>query len=136
MPRAAGKAAAPASGDAAGPRSAARLIERRRVEESASLPQEQLFSAQQTADAGIWDWDMRTGKLNWSRELFRLFGLDPAKVSASFESWGGVLHPDDRQRVLGLIGAALQNHTPLQSEHRIVLPTGEVRWINTPSSSG
>ena len=91
---------------------------------------ERLLRAQRSAAAGIWDWDMRTGTLEWSSELFRLFGLDPAKAEATFECWTSVLHPDDRQRARELIEASITDHTQLQSEYRIVLPTGEVRWIN------
>ena len=91
---------------------------------------ERLLRAQRSAAAGIWDWDMRTGILEWSGELFRLFGLDPAKAEASFECWISVLHPDDRQRARELIEASITDYTQLRSEYRIVLPSGEVRWIN------
>jgi len=86
--------------------------------------------AQVSAGAGIWDWDMSTGRLEWSEEFFRLFGLDPKKTNAGFDSWRSVLHPDDRLLAEELIERAIDNRTPLANEYRIVLPSDEVRWIN------
>ncbi|MGV8039243.1 MAG: PAS domain S-box protein [Thermoanaerobaculaceae bacterium] len=91
---------------------------------------ERLVQAQRSAGAGMWEWDLATQRLTWSPELFRLFGLDPATVTATFETWREVLHPDDRQAAEDRIDQALRDQVPLQSEYRIVLPTGEVRWIN------
>jgi PAS domain S-box-containing protein len=73
---------------------------------------------------------MATGQLNWSPELFCLFGLDPETAGASFDSWRSVLHPEDREVAEARIELTIRNHTPLASEYRIILPAGEVRWIN------
>lgn len=106
------------------------VTQRKQMEEALREANERLVLAQQSAGAGIWDWDMATGQLNWSPELFRLFGLDPETAGASFDSWRSVLHPEDRQVAEARIELTIRNHTPLASEYRIILPTGEVRWIN------
>jgi PAS domain S-box-containing protein len=106
------------------------LTDRRQMEEELRKSETRLRLAQVSAGAGMWDWDMSTGKLEWSEELFRLFGLDPKRTAASFESWESVLHPDDRAGAKNRIETAIQSHTPLSSEYRVVLPSGEVRWIN------
>ncbi len=36
--------------------------------------------AKSAADAGIWDWDIACGRIEWSPEMFRLFGIDPGKT--------------------------------------------------------
>gem|GEM_PF-2522088 len=90
---------------------------------------ERLVLAQNFARAGIWDWDLATDKLNWSPELFRLFGLDPEKQTADFSTWQNILHPDDRQTAQKRIEDAITNHTPLRNEYRIILPNGVIRWI-------
>ncbi|HEX2959809.1 MAG TPA: PAS domain-containing protein, partial [Chitinispirillaceae bacterium] len=86
--------------------------------------------AQVSAGAGIWDWDISTGKLTWSDELFELFGLDPLKTNPSFDIWISLLHPDDKLIAESKIKRAIVNHTALDSEYRVVLPSGERRWIN------
>ncbi|MFH0880404.1 MAG: PAS domain-containing protein [Lentisphaerota bacterium] len=91
---------------------------------------ERLILAQQSAGAGTWDWDILAGKLDWSPELFRLFGLDPFTTQASFDAWLSFVLPEDRQTASDRIAQAMRNKTPLESEYRIRLPTREVRWIN------
>ncbi|MDD1669634.1 MAG: PAS domain S-box protein, partial [Methanomicrobiales archaeon] len=84
--------------------------------------------AQRAAHAGFWYWDMPTGKLTWSAELYQLFGLSPM-VTASFEGWLGIMHADDRELAMARINQSIEAKKPLENEYRIVRPDGEVRWI-------
>lgn len=84
--------------------------------------------AQRAAMAGLWHWDMLTGKLTWSVELFELFGL-PATEQASFETWQRILHPGDRESAEAAIDHAIKDRKPLENEYRIVLPGRQERWI-------
>jgi diguanylate cyclase (GGDEF)-like protein/PAS domain S-box-containing protein len=106
------------------------ITERKQAERDLLLANERLSLAQRTAGAGVWDWDILKGTLTWSDEFFRLFGLDPASAAASFDTWRSVVHPDDLQRAEERIMTSIRDHTPLFNEYRIVLPTGEVRWID------
>ena len=91
---------------------------------------ERLALAQDSAGAGVWDWDIQTGSIDWSDELFRLFGVDPAGTQASFEAWRRILHPEDAEAAEQRILEAVQTQEPLSSEYRIVLPDGKVRWVH------
>jgi PAS domain S-box-containing protein len=91
---------------------------------------ERLALAQESAGAGVWDWDMQSGTLEWSNELFRLFGLDPGSTAPSFEAWRGVLHPADAAAAEQRIFEAVRTRQPLSSEYRIVLAGGDIRWIH------
>ena len=91
--------------------------------------EERLARAQHGASAGLWDWDIATGRLAWTPELYALFGL-AASETPSFEAWGRVLHPEDREVAGRRIDDAIAAHAQLDSEYRIVrADTGEVRWI-------
>jgi PAS domain S-box-containing protein len=106
------------------------ITERRQAEEKLRQANERLELAQRASGAGVWDWDITTGHLEWSSELFDLFGLDPQKDIASFEVWNSVLHSEDLE-IAGLrIDQALKDHTGLNSEYRIIRPDGQLRWIN------
>jgi len=91
---------------------------------------ERLEMAQRAANAGVWGWDLATESIEWSPEMFELFGIDPLTATASFAAWESVLHPDDREIAAARIRQALAEHAELNSEYRIVRPDGEVRWIN------
>ena len=102
----------------------------KRAEEAARRAHEQLGMALHGAGAGSWDWDLPTGKLVWSPELFDLFGLDPATSDASFDTWERILHPDDLATANAQIDRALKERTSLSSEYRIVQGDGQIRWIS------
>lgn len=111
-------------------RSAGRLLDGEQTAQALRESEALLRLAQRCAGAGIWDWDMVTGALQWSDELFHLFGLDPGKNIASFEAWRKAIHPDDLPAAEKNIYAAIEAHTALSNEYRIVLPDGRIRWIN------
>ena len=55
------------------------------------------------------------------------FTLDKA---LTYESFLNAIHPEDRERVDQTVQQAHQSGEPLQSDYRIVLPEGRIRWIN------
>lgn len=93
------------------------------------LTRELLALAQRDAKAGVWDWDLASGKLTWSDELFALFGLDQQNTEAGFDVWRKLVHPADLQIAEGRLQDALAAGMPLFSEYRIVLPGGETKWV-------
>lgn len=111
-------------------RQAADLIEHKQAQDALQQGQARLRLAQVCAGAGIWDWDLATDKLEWSAELFHLFGLDASRDEASFATWESIMHPEDRGAARDRIVAAMRQHAPLSNEYRIVLPDGGVRWIH------
>ena len=91
---------------------------------------DRLELAQNAARAGIWDWNVITGQLEWTPQMFALFGIDPAKHQASFEAWRGALHPEDKEMAGQRIQQALQQQAKLDSDYRVVWPDGQIHWIN------
>jgi PAS domain S-box-containing protein len=106
------------------------ITQRKQAELALRRAHARLALAQQAAAIGTWDYDVPTGKLDWSPEMFRLLGLDPGRTEASFEVWRQVVHPEDLPAAAERIDAAIRDRTPLANEYRIVRSTGEVRWIN------
>ena len=86
-----------------------------------------LNEAQQLAELGSWSWDLTSGEVTWSQELYRILGLPPEKQNASFDMFQRLLHPEDRPRVLGLVERARTAGTGFACEHRVVRPDGTVR---------
>lgn len=89
-----------------------------------------LSVAQRAASAGFWDWNLQTGKLAWSDELFRLFGLDPGRSEATFETWRRVLHPADLADAEARVAESIEFRIPLYNRYRIVRSDGAQRWID------
>jgi PAS domain S-box-containing protein len=105
------------------------ITKRKQTEEALILASTRLSFAQHSSGVGVWDWDMLTGKLDWSRELFDLFGLDATAIP-SFDVWRSIILPEDVVVAGDRIDQAIREHIPLSNEYRIALPSGEIRWIN------
>ncbi|MGE5856398.1 MAG: PAS domain S-box protein, partial [Syntrophaceae bacterium] len=105
------------------------ITERKQAEDGLRDSRDLLEVAQHAANAGVWGWDLQTGKITWSEAFYRLFGLPPA-AAASFDTWLGALHPDDREPAMARIDHAVRERIPLENEYRIILPDGQERWIS------
>jgi len=109
------------------------VTERRRAEKEVRLNEERLRLAQRAAGAGTWDWDLATGKLHWSAEMYVLFGVDPAEASLGdlHATWLGLIHHEDRCRVEEGLRNAVAHESPFEAEYRLFRggPGGELRWI-------
>ncbi|WP_018873378.1 diguanylate cyclase domain-containing protein [Thioalkalivibrio sp. ALJ16] len=90
---------------------------------------ERLEEAQRIAGAGYWDWDIRGQRMNWSRHVFDLFGLDPQTDAAGFEAYMRAVHPDDRTRVRRATNAALEHEHFYRVDHRVVRQDGGMRHV-------
>jgi PAS domain S-box-containing protein len=88
-----------------------------------------LAQAARLLRVGSWEWDLSSGEVRWSAELFRIFGVDD-DFGPSYEAYCERIHPDDRERVTGLIANAVRTGVPLESEHRIVRQDGAVRTLH------
>ncbi len=105
-------------------------IERKRAEESLQESAAQLKEAQHIAGVGSWQLDLKTKVVTWSDEHFYIFGLDPQMFGASYETYLGCLHPEDREMVMALTSASLRDKTFKSYDHRIIRPDGTVRFVH------
>lgn len=59
--------------------------------------EQQLSQAERITHLGSWEWDVDTGEAVWSDELYRILGLEPESVTASFAALVDLVHPLDRE---------------------------------------
>ena len=88
-----------------------------------------LRMAHEAAQAGTWEWNLATNENIWSDELWRLYGLDPKRCTASYETWRQVIHPDDRAQVEEIVQNAASGKRELNVEWRVILEDGASRWL-------
>jgi signal transduction histidine kinase len=93
--------------------------------------QRQLDAAQQITHIGSWEWDLATGAVTWSDELYRIYGLVPRSCAITLEGFLARVHPDDRERVQRQVAAAVERGGPFGHAERIVRPDGSVRKLDT-----
>ncbi|HEY3268673.1 MAG TPA: PAS domain S-box protein [Armatimonadota bacterium] len=90
--------------------------------------EERLRLAVDAADLGVWEWDLSTDRLEWDTRCRSIFGLMP-NAPMSYETFLGLLHPDDRERTVEAIRQSLHGHGDLAIEYRCIWPDGSVRWV-------
>lgn len=106
------------------------ITDRIHAERKSQISEERLKEAQRIAHLGNWSWDMRTGLVYWSEEIFQMFGVDQATYGPSYDNFYAAVHPDDIVLVKRSEQKALQEGVPHSVDHRIVRPDGEVRWVH------
>ena len=111
---------------------AQRTAELARANESLRLSEERYARAMEASDAGYWDWSVRTGEMFQSARMLEMLGFPPDARFADRDDFVARIpfHPDDREQVTTVIAAALEGGADrYEVDYRIVLPTGETRWV-------
>lgn len=90
-----------------------------------------LDAAQQITHIGSWEWDLATGVVTWSDELYRIYGLAPQSCEITLEGFLARVHPDDRERVQRKVADAVKHAGPFAHVERIVREDGSVRKLDT-----
>ena len=103
----------------------------RRAEAEARLRETdaRLRLAMDAADAGMWDWDVATGAVNWSPGCYPIFGLADGDFAGTATAFDRLVHPDDRDRVWQAVRRAVTQRTKYEADFRVVRPDGRVRWV-------
>ena len=81
--------------------------------------------------SGHWYLDLRDNSVLWSEEVFRLHGRDPSEPQPTVEEAIAFYHPDDRERVAGMVDNAIRSHEPFSFAARIVRTDGLERRVRT-----
>lgn len=106
------------------------VTELRRTEAALSDSEASLRNAQRIARIGSWDWYITEGVLDWSDEIYRIFGLEPKAFPATYEAFLEFIHPDDRNQVEEAVGRALADDEPYSIDHRILLADGSLKFVH------
>ncbi len=107
-----------------------RELERREAEAGMRESEANLLLAQRVGRVGSWHHDFVRGTIQWSDELYRLFGLTPGSFTPTVQGSPHFIHPDDRQRVLDERARMLEHGGELQMEYRVVLSDGRERRMS------
>lgn len=90
-----------------------------------------LEQAQAVAHIGTWfDHPRVPGRLVWSEETCRIFGLRPEEFDGRPETFFARVHPEDRERFEAEVTAAREREVHHAIDYRIIRPGGEVRWVH------
>lgn len=110
------------------------ITEQRQVERALRESQENLARAQAVAQLGSWRWSFAANKVNWSDEMYRIFGLKPNQIHGSrLDAILTRVHPEDQPAVLESLRTFAEGHKPCATNYRIIRTDGAIRHLRGES---
>ncbi|MBI3975843.1 MAG: PAS domain-containing protein [Armatimonadetes bacterium] len=110
------------------------ITERKRVEDVLRHSEALLAEAEAVGRIGSWEWDLVTGSVTWSDEMYRLYGYQPREFPVTFERTLERVHREDVAAIRRSVEESLAAFRPPTYQlpgidYRIVLPGGEERIL-------
>ena len=106
------------------------ITERRRILNALQESERRLKIALDASNTGLWDWNPSTGIAHFSEHWLGMIGYRPGDLPETGETWLGLLHPEDRARVLDHLEAHLAGRSPVyEAEFRLRHRNGQWVWV-------
>ena len=106
------------------------ITERKEARLALERSEAELRRSQAVAHVGSWIWHIAENRLEWSDEMYHLFGISKAEFTGDLAAViARAIHPDDRAAVEASNHLVMDQGRPLPLEYRIVLPDGSIRRV-------
>jgi PAS domain S-box-containing protein len=107
------------------------VLERKRVEDSLRESEQRFQLASRATQDVIFDWDIRSGFLWWNESVSQtVYGYAPEDVRHEITWWEGLVHPEDRDRVINRINSAAEGTGQiLEGEYRLRRADGSYAYV-------
>jgi PAS domain S-box-containing protein len=106
------------------------ITEKKELIDSLKLSEERLVNALEGSGYGVWDWDLRTNRVFFSKQWKAMLGYTDEEIENDLREWETRVHPDDLADAYEDIGKHLSGVTELYiNEHRIKARNGDYIWI-------
>ncbi len=108
----------------------AQMEELGHAEQALRESEERYFLATRGAKDGLWDWDLRKGRIYFSQRWKSMLGYEDHEIGDHKSDWLMLIHAEDRPQVEAELSAHLEGLSPqFESEHRMLHKDGEYRWV-------
>jgi PAS domain S-box-containing protein len=106
------------------------ITEHKRAEEQIRVINKRLSEAQEIAQLGSWEWDVKTNELTWSENLYNIYEVNP-RDGVNYEKFISIIHPEDKNDVENYIGSFFNEKRFDDFYHRIITPAGVVKILHS-----
>ncbi|WP_228016938.1 PAS domain-containing sensor histidine kinase [Synechocystis sp. LEGE 06083] len=87
-------------------------------------------TAERILSLGTWEYNPQTGTLNWSKQVFDIYGMTPTQKALDVEEYFAMVHPDDREASIAVYQSFMEENAPrIAFEHRVTTRDGDVRYV-------
>ncbi len=106
------------------------ITERKQTEAALRKSEARLKEAQRVAHVGDWEFDVLTGEITWSDEVFRIFGWSPTGPAPTYEQMSQSFSPEERERHDRVVTQILTTGEPYDEDFPINRPDGSIAWMS------
>ena len=104
--------------------------ERLTAQDELRRSQKRLQLTLDAAQMGTWEWQIATDRSIMSDKTKEIFALDGAPRDFTLDQFLQLVSPEDRDEVAAAVQRTVREGTPYESEFRITLPDGTIRWVH------
>ena len=105
------------------------ITERKRIEQTLRMHEEQLRLALTSVEMGTWNWDLRTGYISWSTQVDRFLDLADRGSPHTQDEWLALVYREDRESLARGMQQTMDQPGPnVAFEHRVLKPNGSFQW--------
>ena len=90
---------------------------------------ENLREAHRLAEIGVWDWDIKTGTITWSEEIYAITGIDPSVKPTSYKELSEIYTEKSQAILSSAVKKALEYGEPYSTELELIRPDGTIRFV-------
>jgi len=102
---------------------------RKQENKQLQISEERFAQGLDCAEIGIWDWEIKTGTVHWSKQSSLLFGNKDNLQKSSYAHFLSSIHSDDRKFVQETMNLTIEKNSKYDLEHRVLCSDGSERWI-------
>jgi PAS domain S-box-containing protein len=107
------------------------ITHRKQVEEALQQSQERLKTAQAIAQIGNWEFDPETKQIQWSDQMFAIYGLDIDQGEPNYQELLQKFVPEDRSRLSAAVSNAIALGQPYILDLRLCRPDGAIAYLES-----
>ncbi len=90
---------------------------------------QQLTTAQHIASIGNWVWDLKSGKITWSEEIYNIYNVKPESYKPHIESLSEKVVTEDRQALQNAIDKIFNDKATFEIEYKINSKPGQIKHL-------
>ena len=105
------------------------VTEYRKAEQALKESEQRLKLACQSAELGIWDWNVKENVMIWDERMYELYGLEKDSSNKTIDIWSNRIHPEDKDRALFECEEALKGNLDFNTSFKVLHPDGIELYI-------
>lgn len=106
------------------------ITEKENVLQKLQEKSQKLLWAEKLAKFGYWEIGLQEDYYFWSDEVYRIWGRKKEDFQLGVKEFMDTVHPEDLENLIKEQKAAFKGIRDMDTQHRILLPDGSVKWVH------